>query len=89
MHIIFHDGTGRYINSSTTGRDGSFTSTTGRDGTFLVSTTGLTGRYEYVFTAQESAMQEHSAALGTKAAVLQLIMYTISYIRTLSRVIHL
>ena len=60
VHNFFHDRKGRY-----------FFFSTGRDGTFCFH--DGTGRYAYFFTAaQESAMQERTA-LGTNAAVLQVI----------------
>ena len=84
MHIIFHDGTGRYIISATKGRDGTFFFSTARAVHFCFH--DGTGRYNDIFSLLHRR-QEHTA-LGTKAAVLQVkvvrrtyhrIICTISY----------
>ena len=60
VHIFFHDGTGRYIFFSTTGRDSTTCICFQRDGTVRI-----------FFTAQKSALQEHnSVEINTLYAVL-------------------
>ena len=77
MHVTYHEGTERYVISSTTGRDGTFFA----DGTgryiYLCFHDG-TGRYAYSFTAQESAMQ--NALLSTlRPQCYKLKLFIVSY----------
>ena len=67
MHIIFNDGTGRYILSSTTGSDGTTYFSTARDGTFWCPRRDGTVHITFHCTGERNA--KHTD-LGTKAAVL-------------------
>ena len=81
MNIIFHDGTGRCMISSTKGRDGTFFFD-GTGGTFLFSRRDETVRI--FFHCCTGERNEEHTALGTKAAaVLQAkvthVVHIISY----------
>ena len=68
VHKIVHDGTGRYIISSTTGSDGISFFSTARGGILYFSRRDGTVRITVYCTEERNA--KHTD-LGTKAAVLQ------------------
>ena len=69
VNIIFHDGTGRYVISSATGRDGTFFSTARAVHFFLFSRRDGTVRI-YFHGCRGERNEEHTA-LATKAAMVQ------------------
>ena len=55
VHVIFHDGTGRYKSSCTTGRVGTSTFSTARDGTFWFLRRDATVRIFFHCTGEHNA----------------------------------
>ena len=76
MHIIFHDGTGRYIISFTTGRDGTFFFAMARDGTFIsVFRDGTVG----IFFHCTGERMQNTLLSAPRQQCYKLKLYVVSY----------